>query len=140
MLTTGHDLLTVERALQVALAPAFVISGIMAVLNLLNSRFQRIGDQERSLRDAPADTARRLHPILRLRGRLTYAAIVCGILASISLCLLVIVSFVEPIFGIGAGVHVVGLLVLGMVLLTAALLLLLMEMLLSVRALDRGES
>ncbi|WP_137179930.1 DUF2721 domain-containing protein [Roseomonas sp. AR75] len=133
---TGHDLLTVERALQVALAPAFVIGGIMAVLNLLNTRFQRIGDQERALQDGASAHQRRL---LRMRGRLSFAAIVCGIVASISLCLLVIVSFVEPIFGVGAGVHVVGLLVIGMALLTVTLLLLLAEMLLSARALDRGE-
>jgi hypothetical protein len=136
---TGQDLLTVERALQIALAPAFVLGGVMAVLNLLNTRLQRIADRERDIRGRDARETHILTAPLRMRGRLTFAAIVCGILASISLCLLVIVSFVEPLFRVGAGVHVVGLLVLGMALLTVALLLMLLEMLLSVRALDRGQ-
>lgn len=135
----GTDLLTVERALQVALAPAFVLGGIMAVLNLLNTRLQRISDRERDLAHAAAEDAVWLRPLLRRRVRMTFAAIICSIVASIMLCLLVIVSFIEPIFGIGAGTHVVALLVAGMTLLTLALLLYLVELLLSVRGLDRGD-
>jgi hypothetical protein len=136
---TGHDLLTVERALQVALAPAFVLGGIIGLLGLMNARLQRISDRERELREEGTLEATRLRPSLRRRGRMAYSAIISCILACIALCLLVIVSFVEPLFGVGAGVHVVGLLVCAMALLTFGLLLYLFELLTSTRGLDRGE-
>jgi hypothetical protein len=136
---TGTDLLTVERALQVALAPAFVIGGVMALLNLLNTRMQRIVDRERELRDQASLDSMRLAPLLQRRGRITFAAILCCICACIALSLLVIVSFVEPLFGIGAGVHVVTLLVIGMALLTAGLVLFLLDMLIATRGAGRGD-
>ena len=33
MLLTGTDLLTIERTLQLAIAPAFILGGIMALLS-----------------------------------------------------------------------------------------------------------
>jgi hypothetical protein len=136
---TGTDLLTVERALQVALAPAFVIGGVMALLNLLNTRMQRIVDREREVKGEDAPEAQRLVLLLRRRGRMTFSAILCCIIACIALSMLVIVSFVEPLFGIGAGVHVVVLLVIGMSLLTAGLILLLLDMLIATRGAGRGD-
>lgn len=137
---TGADLMTVERALQLALAPAFVLGGIMAVLNLLNTRFQRIGDLQRAVAQDGLSRDVGTMSALKLRGRIIFSAILSCILASLLLCLLVVVSFVEPLFGVGAGLHVVGLLVLGMTLLIVGLVLFLAEMVISVRSRDLDRS
>ncbi|MGG5820187.1 DUF2721 domain-containing protein [Falsiroseomonas sp. HW251] len=135
---TGSDLLTVERTLQLAIAPAFVLGGVMAVLNLLTGRLQRVTDRERDLEDGTLETTR-LRPLLRRRARVIYAAITACIVSSVMLCVLVIVSFLEPVFGVGAGTHVVALLILGMVSLLVALLLFLLEVQLSARGMKRGD-
>ena len=135
---TGSDLLTVERTLQLAIAPAFVLGGVMAVLNLLTGRLQRVTDRERDLEDGTLETTR-LRPLLRRRARVIYAAITACIVSSVMLCVLVIVSFLEPLFGVGAGTHVVALVILGMLTLLVALLLFLLEVLLSARGLSRGD-
>lgn len=134
---TGADLLTIERTLQLAIAPAFVIGGIMALLSLLVSRLQRLWDLERDLAGDPDRRAQ--HAMLRRRAEAIYRSVTAAVLAAAMIALLVIVSFVEPVFGIGAGTHVVGLLIIGMALLILSLLLLFWEVLLSARAWRRGE-
>ena len=41
---TGHDLLTIERTLQLAIAPAFLLGGVFALLTLLTNRLQRLSE------------------------------------------------------------------------------------------------
>jgi hypothetical protein len=135
---SGSDLLTIERTLQLAIAPAFVLGGVMAVLGLLTGRLQRVSDRERELEDGTLE-AMRLRPLLRRRAKVIYAAITACIVSSVMLCVLVIVSFLEPLFGVGAGTHVVALVILGMLTLLVALLLFLLEVLLSARGLSRGD-
>ncbi len=129
---TGTDILTIERALQIAIAPAFVLGGVMAVLNLLIGRLQRLADLEITLRDEEFGE-QGLRAILVHRSRLIYPAITCCIISGMLLCVLVMVSFIEPLFGVKAGTHVAGLLIAGMVFLTMALALFLGEILLSAR-------
>ncbi len=69
------------------------------------------------------------------RARLTYRGITFAIIAACLLCVLVIVSFVEPLAGVTVGHHVAALLVLAMAFLTMALLCFLWEVLLSARSL-----
>jgi len=116
---TMTDILSIERTLQLAIAPAFVLGGVMAVLSLLIGRLQRIGDLEIMLRDRGLEEMR-LRPLLLRRSRVIYPAIACCIVSALLLCLLVMVSFIEPLFGRGTvGVHVAGLLIAAMVFLTA---------------------
>jgi len=132
---TGTDILTIERTLQLAIAPAFVLGGVMAVLNLLIGRLQRLVDLEIALRDQGLEE-RRLRPILIRRSRIIYPAITCCIISGLLLCVLVIVSFLEPLFGITAGLHVAGLLIGGMAFLALALIMFLWQILLSAQ--DHG--
>ncbi len=131
---TGSDLLTIEHTIQLAIAPAFVLGSIMAVINLLIARLQRLSDRAVELRDGKPglpDEDR----LLRRRTRAIFSAITASIVAAVFICLLVIVSFLEPVFGLRAGFHLAGLLVSGMAALTVALSLFLFEVLLSARTL-----
>jgi hypothetical protein len=128
------DLAAIERTLQVAIAPAFILGGIMALLTLLNGRLQRLADRYQAILNGSQvpPPERRL---LVQRARLTYRGITCAITAACLLCVLVIVSFVEPIAGVTVGHHVAALLVLAMAFLTMALLCFLWEVRLSARSL-----
>ncbi|WP_198373421.1 DUF2721 domain-containing protein [Roseomonas rosulenta] len=126
------DLAAIERTLQVAIAPAFILGGIMALLTLLNGRLQRLADRYREIVEGSQVPPQERRLLVR-RARLTYRGITFAIIAACLLCVLVIVSFVEPLAGVTIGNHVAGLLVAAMAFLTLALLCFLWEVLLSAR-------
>ena len=132
-LLTGTDLLTIERTLQLAIAPAFLLSGVFALLTLLTNRLQRVADVFDEMREQGSLTAKERRHMAR-RSRLIYAAITCAIMATVLLCLLVIVGFLEPLAGVTAGIHI-ALLTVGAMLLTAAITFFLAEVLLTVKTL-----
>lgn len=135
---TGHDLLTIERTLQLAIAPAFLLSGVFSLLTLLTNRLQRLADiREAMIHEGHAPPIERRR--LSRRARLIYRAITCTIVTSVLLCVLVIAGFLEPLAGITAGLHVAGLLVGAMAMLTAALCFFLAEALVSSADLPRPE-
>lgn len=127
---TGHDLLTIERTLQLAIAPAFLLSGVFSLLTLLTARLNRLAEiRDEMKRDgnAPPEERRRL----KRRARMIYNAITCAILTAVLLCILVIAGFLEPIAGVTAGFHVASLLVAAMLTLTASITFFLCEVLVS---------
>lgn len=130
MLLTGTDLLTIERTLQLAIAPAFILGGIMALLSLLTARLQRLADLHEQARQGGEPPGTDLHVLAR-RARLVYRAITYAIAAAVILCILVIAAFVEPLAHVRAGGHIAGLLLLGMLSLTASLVCFLREVLMS---------
>ena len=93
MLLTGTDLLTIERTLQLAIAPAFILGGIMALLSLLSARLQRLADLYEELRSGIESPLTDLYSLAR-RARLIYRAITFAIGAAVLLCILVIAAFV----------------------------------------------
>ena len=127
---TGTDLLTIERTLQLAIAPAFILGGIMALLALLTSRLQRVADLHEQFRQGARSELHDPRLLVR-RARLAYRAITCSIVAAVLLCVLVIAAFVEPLAGVTVGAHVAGLLLGGMIFLTASLVFFLWEVLVS---------
>jgi Protein of unknown function (DUF2721) len=131
---TGTDLLTVERAIQLALTPAFVLGGTVNMLVLLTSRLQRIVDREQEVRDEGHALSGERGILVR-RARLVHVAITACILAALLLCIVVVVAFVEPLLGATAGEAVAATLVGSILALTAALLLLLWEVILASRSL-----
>ena len=128
------DLAAIERTLQVAIAPAFILGGIMALLALLNGRLERLADRYREIIEG-SQVPPHERRLLVQRARLTYRGITFAIVAACLLCVLVIVSFVEPLAGVTVGQHVAVLLVLAMACLTMSLLCFLWEVLLSARIL-----
>ncbi len=127
---TGTDLLTIERTLQLAIAPAFLLSGLFALLTLLTNRLQRIADVFEEMREKGSLTERERRHMAR-RSRLIYVAITSAIVAAALLCLLVIAGFLEPLAGVTAGIHIAALLVGAMMLLTASISCFLAEVLLT---------
>lgn len=127
---SGADLLTIERTLQLAIAPAFLLSGLFALLTLLTNRLQRIGDIYEAMKADGGTTAKDRLRMVR-RSRLIYRAITCTIASAVLLCILVIASFLEPLAGVTAGAHVAILLVVAMVLLTASVSFFLTEVLMT---------
>ena len=131
---TGTDLLTIERTLQLAIAPAFLLSGVVALLTLLTNRLQRIGDVFEDLKKQGSLTKADGRRLAR-RSRLIYRAITCSIASMVLLCLLVIAGFIEPLAGVHAGANIAVLLVGAMLLLTAAASFFLTEVLMSAHTL-----
>ena len=129
-LMLGSDLRAIEQAIQLAIAPAFLLSGIVATLSVVMQRLQRIIDLEKDIRDDPAVRIAE-HTLLIRRARLTFLAIVGCVISALCLCILVILSFVQPILGIAIGFGIPAALILGMVALATALALFLWEVLLS---------
>ncbi|MDJ0388672.1 DUF2721 domain-containing protein [Roseomonas sp. E05] len=102
------DLVEVERAIQLAIAPAFLLSACVATLNLLTLRLNRIID--RSL--APDNRTPERQAMLLRRAVIMRAAIASAIVAAILLSLLVTAGFAGVFLSVPLGT-LVGLLLLG---------------------------
>jgi hypothetical protein len=120
------DLVEVERAIQLAIAPAFLLTTTVATLNLLTLRLNRGID--RSL--MPDNNSRPRQGLLQRRAAVIRAAIACAIVSAICISLLVTAGFGGVFLAIPLG-GAVGLLLLlllgGMAMLIATFLLFLFE-------------
>ncbi len=128
------DIVSIERTLQLAIAPAFILGGVMALLSLLTARLARLSERYQEILDGSQVPPAERRQLVQ-RARLTYRGITFSIIAACLLCVLVIVSFVEPLIGVTVGHHVAGLLVVAMACLTTALICFLWEVLISARGL-----
>lgn len=117
------DLQEIERAIQLAIAPAFLLTATVAVLNLLVLRLNRIID--RGL--APDNASAPRQALLRRRIALIRAATCCAILAAILIALLVTTGFAGIFLGLPLGWAVGLLLIGGMALLIVTFILFLAE-------------
>ena len=102
------DLQDVERAIQLAIAPAFLLTATIATLNLLVLRLNRIIDRC----VAPDNASPPRQALLQRRAELTRAAIGCAIAAAILIALLVTAGFAGVFLGLPLG-WAVGSLLLG---------------------------
>ena len=92
----------IARAIQLALAPVFLLTGIAGILNVMSSRLGRIIDRGRHLIEAPPGTialpkakiAAELRTLER-RRRLASAAITACTLSALFVCLVIGNLFVE---------------------------------------------
>lgn len=103
------DLLTdtvaeVARAIQLALAPVFLLTGIAGLLNVMTNRLARIVDRARDLLDNPdiivSAQETLVMRLLRLERRrhFTSIAITSCTIAALLLCLVVATLFFEAMF------------------------------------------
>jgi hypothetical protein len=99
-----HDLTAaaVGHAIQLAVAPVFLITGIGAMLGVLANRLGRIVDFARSLEarlsasgENERDEIHRQLAVLSTRARLTYAAISLSALCALLICVLIQILFLE---------------------------------------------
>ncbi len=127
---TGSELLTIERTIQMAIAPAFLLAGVLSLLTLLTNRLQRLTDSHAAMTGDDILVAAERRRMVR-RVALTHRAITFAMIAAVLLCVLVIAGFLEPLAGVKAGLHIVVLLVGAMTMLTGAIVSFLLEVLLS---------
>lgn len=102
MSTDGTVSLDVARAIQLALAPVFLLSGIAALLNVMSSRLARIIDRGRHLTETPSGStifspekiASELRS-LEQRRRVASAAITACTLSALLVCMVIAALFIE---------------------------------------------
>lgn len=106
----------VTKAIQLALAPVFLLTGIAGLLNVMTGRLSRIIDRGRAIseRTAPTDiaeqeAANRELQCLEQRRRLPSAAITACTIAALLLCVTIVLLFLEAMLLTGFRLLVGGL-------------------------------
>lgn len=98
------DIADLAKAIQLALAPAFLLSGIAALLSVMAARLARIMDRARAFADAHANAAGCDHVFsarevqaLEPRRHLASVAITTTTIAALLVCLVVAALFLEVV-------------------------------------------
>jgi hypothetical protein len=104
MIPTAH-LLDIGHAIQLALAPVFLLTGIAGLLGVMANRLARIIDRGRHFAEGQSklDAAERLHirdELLNLEQRrhLASVAINACTLAALLVCMVMVTLFLEALF------------------------------------------
>jgi len=137
------DSTSIAHLIQLAVAPVFLLAGIAGFLSVMSGRIGRIIDRERviSRRLAKLDdeehleATRREHKVLKRRAHITNRAIGLCTSSALVVCTLITSLFVGDLFKLHMEALVIGLFVLALLLLIAALLLFLLEIQLATRTL-----
>lgn len=97
----------VTRAIQLALAPVFLLTGIGAILNVMTGRLARIIDRGRQLTEhplpqdlQPGETLQVELQSLERRRHLTSISITAATLSALLVCLVIAALFVEVLLQI----------------------------------------
>ncbi len=128
----------IARVIQSALAPAFLLSGVAALLNVFGNRLARIVDRTRALERQPeldADAREELE-VLGRRGRVVRSALIMGTAAALLVSLVIAVAFLGFLLRMHVAAAVAGLFVAAMAALTLALGFFLREVVLAVGSLE----
>ncbi len=130
----SEQVASIAHVIQLAVAPVFLLSGIAAMLNVLTNRLNRIIDRARVLEAelptaAPGRVETLASSLLRLgrRARLISLGIALCTASAILIGSVVIVLFVDSVFGFHSSAVVAVLFIAAMVALTVGLLLFLRE-------------
>jgi hypothetical protein len=89
------------HAVQLALTPVFLLSGIAALLNVFATRLARVADQTYALMadaNPPADREHRLR-VLRTRSHALDVAVVLAALGGVATCSAVLLLFLGAVLG-----------------------------------------
>jgi uncharacterized oligopeptide transporter (OPT) family protein len=128
----------ITRAIQLAVAPVFLLTAIATMISAMNSRLGRIVDRRRVLQGrqgtgADPETETELAMLAR-RSRLVYHAVFAVVLAALLVCLVVASAFMGALLSIDLARTVAGLFIAAMLAMIAGLGLFLREVFLAVRA------
>ena len=143
----GLEVVDIAHAIQLALAPVFLLSGIGVFLGVLTSRLARVVDRartiERELRQVPADEAaataahEQLHVMAR-RARFINYGITFATVGGFCTALVVALLFLSTFAPLNLAAYVAVLFVFAMTSLLAAFLSFLVEIRIAVAALRIG--
>ena len=141
----GIQVVDIAHAIQLALAPVFLLSGIGVLLGVLTNRLARIVDHARkvedSLRQATAPDHGAAVSKLRIasrRARFINASITLSTIAALLVALVVALLFASTFVPLSLAVYVAVLFVLAMIALVGALLSFLIEVRIATAALRIG--
>ncbi|MEH6758986.1 MAG: DUF2721 domain-containing protein [Parasphingorhabdus sp.] len=131
----------IATVLQTAMAPAFLLVGLGAMLNLFAGRLARIIDRSRVLQDRFADTEGREHELivtelldLQLRMKTVNSAIYLSVMGAIVVCILIGLLFAMGFSGNALLAEVVaGAFIVAVILLSLALIQFLREVRIGIR-------
>jgi hypothetical protein len=140
VLPSAH-LTTVAHAIQLAVAPVFLLAGLAGILNMLAGRLARVVDRARSIeaqfvRHVGAEHDRQVWELRRLDRRMTvinWALFLCTA-SAMAICIVVALLFMSALAKLGFGRTVASLFILAMMMLTAGLSLFLIEVRISIRS------
>jgi hypothetical protein len=141
----GIEVVDIARAIQLAVAPVFLLSGIGVFLGVLTSRLARIVDRARGveevLRQSTGEAAGAARDQLRIaarRARLINASITLGTVAALLVALVVALLFASTFVPINLAASVAVLFVTAMAALVGSLLCFLLEVRVAIDALRIG--
>ena len=135
----------IAHAIQLALAPVFLLSGIAAFLGVLTSRLARLVDRarilERDVRQAMApdpEDAREQLSVMARRSRFINAAITLATISGLLIAMVVALLFSGTFVPINLAAYVAVLFVVSMTALVGAFLSFLLEVRIAIRSLRIG--
>jgi len=141
----GIEVVDIAHAIQLAVAPVFLLSGIGVLLGVLTNRLARIVDRARkvedSLRQATAtdpDDARGQLRVAARRARFINVSITLGTIAALLVAIVVALLFASTFVPLNLAAYVALLFVLAMAALVGALLSFLLEVRVAIAALRIG--
>lgn len=95
----------ISKAIQLALGPVFLLTGIAGMLNVMSGRLSRIIDRGRFLTENPASKKLYTEDVLKMqlvimekRRRFTSYAITMSTIAALFVCLVIVTLFMEVMF------------------------------------------
>lgn len=128
------------RAIQLSVAPVFLLTGIAGLLNIFTGRLARIIDRASALQKAQErvepQEAERLEVALRVQRRRTFLinrAILCTGITALLVAGVVAVLFISAVAALDLAVIVVPVFVMAMLSLIAGLVLFLLEVQVAIR-------
>lgn len=132
----------VVQTLQLAITPAFLLSAVAALLNVMSTRLARVVDRARRLNEVIANndndgSSHHTSELSILNRRIKYAsdAIFLSVASAIILCTVVAVLFVARLIGYQIADVIAAMFILAMLLLIVALLMFMIEVRIATRAL-----
>ena len=133
------DISTIAHAIELALAPVFLLVAVGAMLNVLTTRLSRAVDRSRVLHGRVGDSEQLNEDddielgILSRRMRIINVAVIMCVICALLICSVVAIIFLASIVNIAVSVLIVGCFVAAMMSLIGALLCLLREIYLATR-------
>jgi len=142
----GIEVVDIAHAIELAVAPVFLLSGIGVFLGVLTNRLARIVDRARKVEEAlrqaaaaAAEESRRQLRVASRRARLINVSITLSTIAALLVALVIALLFASTFVPINLAGPVAVLFVLAMGALVGALLSFLLEVRVAIDALRIGE-
>jgi hypothetical protein len=137
----------ISHAIQLSIAPVFLLVGIAGFINAFVARLSRVVDRIRVLEQHLLESqgpsrvnALRELAILDRRAQLVNIGITLGITTALLICIVIVTAFIEAFLGVSHAMLIGGLFMAAMFSLIGTLLAFLREVFLAIRSITLGRS